>query len=116
MKNFPLPLTEKTQVQVRLAGWRLWDGTGGEGREGLRGHGGAEEGDMGSEKGRRRERGGDVRWQCSGDPLLPASLPASGVPKVGIVLQVHKIVHWKRPGVGQEEATCVGVSRVVAAH
>lgn len=60
-------------------------------RRELRGQGGAEEwGMVGSEKARRREGEEDLRWRCSGGPLLPASLPASGVPKVGIVLQVLK--------------------------
>ena len=53
-----------------------------------------------------------VLWGPS-SPCLSACLWGS---KGGDCPSGPQIVRWKRPGIGQEEATCVGMSRVVAAH
>ena len=58
---------------------------------------------VGSGKARRREGEEDLRWRCSGGPLLLASLPASGVPKVGLSFTSTNSVlekAWYWPGGG----------------
>lgn len=113
MKTFPHLL--KTQVQVRLAGWRLWDGTGGEeeGTEGAwRGRGGGHGGGEGKEEGRGGGREMAVLWGPS-SPCLGLPL---GFQRWGLSFSPSRQCTGKGLVLGQEEVTCVGVSRVVAAH
>lgn len=81
--------------------WRRWEREGREeeregGNGGGRGEGGGNGRQGGAEEGIERKEGrvgvgrrlSDRR--CPGDPLLGASLPASEVHRVGIVLSIHK--------------------------
>ena len=121
MKNFPLTCwrhrgSRSSSGGVEAVGWSR------EGRRReLRGQGGAEEGGRGvghggEWEGKEEGRGGGpemaVLWGPS-SPCLSACLWGS---KGGDCPSGPQIVRWKRPGIGQEEATCVGMSRVVAAH